>query len=169
MRIVDAISPEDISAAKSLFVEYAESMGHALCFQSFEAEMAAFPGEFAPPTGALLLGRIDGRAAGAVGLRGVGGGWCEIKRLYVRPSQRGAGLGAELARRIVTVGRALGYHGAHLETAPRLQGQALALYRRMGFRETPDHESNPSAEVLSLALAFWPEGWSQNAGSATSP
>lgn len=160
MRIVEAVTRQDIAAAKTLCLEYATGLDFDLCFQGFEAEMVAFPDRYAPPTGALLLACRKGAAAGSVALRGIGGGICEMKRLYVRPAARGRGIGGALARRIVTTGRALGYHAMRLDTVAGLQDAALTLYRRIGFREIAPYCPNPIPGAVYLELALWPPPWS---------
>src|SRR5437588_10191953 len=107
--IVPADNPVRIEAVRELFEEYAASLSFNLCFQSFEEELARLPGEYAPYSGALLLGLVDDQAAGCVALHKLEGpngepanasifpgGICEMKRLYVRPEFRGTGLGKEL-------------------------------------------------------------------------
>ena len=79
---------EGMRAARDLFVEYAESLGFDLGFQNFEKELAELPGEYAPPTGQLLLASVDGHTAGCVALRKIDDDTCEMKRLYVRPEFR---------------------------------------------------------------------------------
>ena len=50
-----AESPAQIAQARELFLEYAESLGFSLCFQSFDQELAGLPGDYAPPDGRLLV------------------------------------------------------------------------------------------------------------------
>ena len=132
----------EIGAAKALFLDYARSLNFSLCFQDFDAEMAGFPGKYAPPTGALLLAVVDGVPVGAVGLRDLGGGVCEMKRLYVKPEFRALKLGRRLAEALVAEARALGYRAMRLDTLPDMQS-AQALYRSMGFRDIPPYYDNP--------------------------
>src|SRR5947208_592701 len=104
-----AESPEQIAQARELFLEYANSLGFSLCFQSFDRELAALPGDYAPPEGRLLLATSNNDPAGCVALHKLESDICEMKRLYVRPSYRGKGLGRELAEKIIAEARQLGY------------------------------------------------------------
>ena len=64
-----ATSPEQLDAARALFLEYAEQLGVDLDFQGFEEELAGLPGDYAEPRGSLLLAWVDGELAGCCALR----------------------------------------------------------------------------------------------------
>ena len=103
MKIIRAESTVVIDAAGRLFEEYAASLPFDLCFQNFEQELLGLPGEYAPPTGCLLVAILnEDVAAGCVALRQLEAGIGEMKRLFVRPAHRGIGLGKRLAREILT-------------------------------------------------------------------
>ena len=53
--LVTPDTPEQFDATRAIFREYAAGLGVDLCFQNFEAELAALPGDYAAPRGALLL------------------------------------------------------------------------------------------------------------------
>ena len=156
LRLRQAISAEDIEAARSLFKEYEASLGFSLCFQSFDQELATLPGDYAPPSGRLFLAKwIEGESeqlAGCVALHRLEDGTCEMKRLYVRPEFRGKGIGQALAAAVVEDGREIGYRRMRLDTVPSVMGNAVALYRSMGFREIPAYRVNPIAGAIYMEL-----------------
>src|SRR5215471_17368038 len=98
---VQAETAAQITQARELFLEYAQSLGFSLCFQNFDRELASLPGDYAPPAGRLLLAEYDGQVAGCVALHKLEAGICEMKRLYLRSQFRGKGLGRVLADRII--------------------------------------------------------------------
>src|SRR5882762_1299108 len=61
-------SPDQIAQARELFLEYADSLGFSLCFQSFDKELEGLPGDYAPPDGRLLVAEYRGELAGCVAL-----------------------------------------------------------------------------------------------------
>ena len=69
IRIVQATSVAQLEEARELFMEYAAWLDLDLRFQDFDAELAALPGDYAPPRGALLLALDNDSAIGCVGLR----------------------------------------------------------------------------------------------------
>ena len=144
-----ALFPDDREAAVALFREYAAGLGFDLGFQGFERELVELPGDYAAPGGVLLLARNEGLAVGCVALRRIDAATCEMKRLYVRPGSRGAGLGRRLAEAILEEGRRAGYRRMRLDTVPSMAG-AIALYRRMGFREIEPYRYNPIEGALYL-------------------
>jgi ribosomal protein S18 acetylase RimI-like enzyme len=152
MRIDAAAWPEDTALVRELFREYAQGLGHDLCFQGFEQELAGLPGRYAAPGGALLLARDDaGHALGCVALRPLEHGDCEMKRLYVRPAARGLGLGRSLALAVRDMARAAGYRRMCLDTLASMR-EAVGLYTSLGFRPIEAYVYNPLEGVVFLGL-----------------
>lgn len=145
----------ELRQTRELFQEYAASLGVDLCFQSFDEELAALPGNYAPPYGRLILASHGGAPAGCVGLRRLATGICEMKRLYVRPAFRGLGIGHLLVDRIVDEAVAAGYQRMRLDTLPSM-GAARGLYCARGFREIPPYTRNPVPGALFLELELQP-------------
>jgi GNAT superfamily N-acetyltransferase len=142
MRILDAQTPAQIEAIRQLFRQYAESLDIDLGFQGFTKELVDLPGPYAPPGGALLLAEIDAVPAGCVALRPQSPGIAEIKRLFVRPDCRGAGLGRRLSEAVCTRAAGLGYRAVRLDTLERLR-PAVRLYESMGFVRISPYNDNP--------------------------
>ena len=150
--ILKVESSGQVEQARSLFLEYAESLRFSLCFQSFDKEVAGLPGDYAPPDGRLLLAEHEGKAAGCVALHKLSDGICEMKRLYVRPAVRGKALGRALTERVIQEARAMGYTRMRLDTIVGKMDSAIALYRELGFREIPPYRENPVAGAIYMEL-----------------
>jgi len=152
LSFVQADSPAQIAQARGLFLEYAQSLGFSLCFQSFDKELAGLPGDYAPPAGRLLLAEYNGQLAGCVALHKLEDGICEMKRLYLRRQFRGKGLGRALASRIIAEARQIGYQRIRLDTLEPVMKDAVAMYRKIGFREIPPYRANPIDGALYMEL-----------------
>ena len=151
-------TPEAIDATREIFREYAASLAVDLCFQNFEAELAGLPGDYAAPSGHLLLAHVDGRLAGCGALRALSdadyANACEMKRLYVRPAFRGFGLGRILAEGLLDEARRIGYSAMLLDTLDDMEA-AREMYGTLGFSEIPPYYFNPipGAHYLKADLA----------------
>jgi putative acetyltransferase len=147
-----AESPAQLAQARELFLEYAQSLGFSLCFQNFDQELASLPGGYAPPDGRLLLAECDGNVVGCVALHKLEPGICEMKRLYLRPTMRGKGLGQILANRIIAEARQIGYGRMRLDTVEPVMKDAVAMYRKLGFKEIAPYCPNPMSGVIYMEL-----------------
>lgn len=149
---IELFEETDRAALVALLKAYEAGVGVSLDFQSFDAELAALPGKYVPPDGALLVARDDdGGLIGTVALRVLdrAQGICEMKRLYMSPAGRGRGLGRKLAEAAMAEARSLGYRAMRLDTLPSMQ-DAQRLYERLGFREIANYNGNPIAGTRFL-------------------
>jgi putative acetyltransferase len=151
--LTQAQTLEQISTVRDLFQEYALAIGIDLEYQGFAAELAALPAPYVPPRGALFVAYVDGEAAGCAALRPLADGAAEMKRLYVRPDYRSNGLGNRLIQAITAVAREATFHTLRLDTLPCM-ASAQALYRKLGFVETPPYNDRylPGTRFFALAL-----------------
>ena len=151
LKIFPASAPQDIEAVRILFGEYSRMVAEALCFQNFDDELAALPGQYAPPGGILLIAREGTETVGCVALRRLDSRTGEMKRMYVRERYRGDGLGRRLAVEVIEAARKLGYARVVLDTLPKL-APAIALYRDLGFREADPYFKSPTPGALCFEL-----------------
>lgn len=106
-----------------------------------EELVALYAGDTEPgpkPTAAdvavFLLGRdpATGEPLACGGLRPLGPGSAELKRMFVVPHARGRGLSRLVLAALERAAAEHGWHVLRLETGPR-QTEALALYTRSGY------------------------------------
>ena len=110
------------------------------------------------PNVAFLMSRIDGRAVGCGAVVDHHAEYGEVKRLYVAPEARGKGVGARLLEMLEATARGRGLGLIRLETGTR-QPEALALYRRMGYRDIPpfgEYQPDPLSVFMEKHLAHPP-------------
>ena len=146
-----ASATQDLEEVRVLFGEYSTLVAEALCFQGFDQELAALPGDYAPPGGALLIARDANAAAGCVALRRLDTATGEMKRMYVRDAYRGSGLGRRLALAVIEEARKRNYTRVVLDTLPKL-APAIALYRDLGFRDIAPYLASPTPGAVCFEL-----------------
>jgi GNAT superfamily N-acetyltransferase len=99
--------------------------------------------KFQPPDGRLLLAFEDEVAVGIACMRRIGSDIAEIKRMYVQPSHRRAGVGRALLDQLIAAARSAGYGRIRLDS-PDFMTAAHGLYRSEGFVEI---EPYPESEI----------------------
>ncbi|MFN0132757.1 MAG: GNAT family N-acetyltransferase [Phycisphaerales bacterium] len=152
-----AQTPDEIAAFHALCVEYASSLpqiGLSLEVQGFEREMATLPGLYAVPKGAILLAWVGDEAVGCVAMRPMNdAGVCEMKRMFIRPSHRGQGLGHALASCIVEAARHAGHRTMRLDTDNNMAA-AIAVYTALGFKPRERYNDDPCPCTLWFEVAL---------------
>nr|WP_295768970.1 GNAT family N-acetyltransferase [Rhodoferax sp.] len=106
-----------------------------------------------PPRGAFYLVYVDGDLAGMGGLRPLGEGVGEIKRIYVRPTFRGMNLGQSILHRLLTDAHTFGYLHVCLDSAPFMQS-AQRIYVAAGFVDRGPYEGLEVPELLHPGWRF---------------
>jgi putative acetyltransferase len=152
--ILPATTPEQIAQVRALFLDYAASLKFDLGFQGFERELAELPGDYAPPKGRLLLAYLNHEAVGCAALHEQSGEIGEMKRLYVKPSARGHGIGRRLSEEIIRAAAEIGYTRIRLDTIADQMQEAVAMYRKQGFVDIPPYRHNPIAGALYMELCI---------------
>lgn len=151
IEIKPASFPEDLERVVAIFREYVASPSVSLDFQDYEAESASLPGKYATPEGRLLLVWKDGAIVGCAALRKVDGNMCEMKRVYIRSTARGEGLGRRLIESILAEAREAGYSRICLDVLPEFVA-AQSIYESLGFRPAPPITFNPVPGTKFLGL-----------------
>jgi putative acetyltransferase len=150
-RIIHASNEAHYRWVHKLFRHYADSLGFDLEFQKFSQELATLPGEYAPPSGCILLADVSGEIVGCAALRPLKNRICEMKRLYVIPEYRGQKIGRDLALSIINEARELGYERMRLDTIESMKA-AKALYLSLGFRQIKPYRYNPLENPTFMEL-----------------
>src|SRR5207247_9084285 len=104
--IVHATQATQVAAVRALFAEYARAVDAPWCFVGLKRELAALPGEYAPPAGRRFLAVVAWASARGVVLRPLDAGAAERKRPSVRPVHGGRGMGPALAAAGIATRRA---------------------------------------------------------------
>lgn len=107
--------------------------------------------KFEPPGGRLLLAFMDGAAVGIGCMRRIGPDTAEIKRMYVEPHHRGAGIGRLLLDQLLAAAGAAGYTRVRLDS-PDFMTAAHGLYRSSEFVEI---EPYPESEIPDEYKPHW--------------
>jgi pimeloyl-ACP methyl ester carboxylesterase/ribosomal protein S18 acetylase RimI-like enzyme len=100
-----------------------------------------------PPHGRWLVAYRGGRAVGCAGLKRLDERTAEIKRIYVAPTARGAGVARALIDGLEAAARDAGYETVRLDTGAK-QPASVALFRSAGYTLIADYNGNPVA-------AYW--------------
>ncbi len=143
-------APEVLALYADFIREADGPLGDAV---DLDAEIAAGPpADLVAPGGLLLLARVGGEPAAIGGVRHLGTATAEVKSMYVSPAHRGLGLGRRLLGELHAIAAARGCRAIRLDTSSYLH-EAIGLYAAAGYREVPDYNGNPKADLwLERAL-----------------
>lgn len=142
MEIKQCKTPGDFRLAEQLTRDYVKRLDMDLSFQDIDLEMKTFSTMYAPPRGVFLLAMAGDQLAGGVGYRSLGGGVCEMKRLFVYEAYQGQGIGRALCNVLIEMAVNNRYRLMRLDTLGHML-EAIALYRDLGFEDIPAYRYNP--------------------------
>lgn len=119
---------------------------------AYYAELdARFPAGFDPgdpqPLDRFVVADADGVTAACGGLQRIAPGVDEVKRMWVHPEWRGAGLAGRLLRHLEALAAERGHDVVRLDTNGTL-ADAIAMYDRAGYRRIERYNDNPYAEFF---------------------
>ena len=138
-----------VEQVRTLLLEYTRQLGRDLTFQQIDEELRDPARKYAAPHGALLMAFAKDEPAGMVAYRRHSAVRCEMKRLYVRPSYRGRGIGERLVEAILECAIRAGYKEMVLDTLAPMHA-AIGLYTKFGFEVCAPYYDNPMPDVIYL-------------------
>ena len=136
-----AVSAESIDTSGALAIMHAASDELQQRYGGDGDNAHLSTDELRAPDGLFLVARHDRHLVGGVGLRSIGEPglrFAEVKRLWVRPDLRRAGIGLSLMNEIERHAKELGYRALYLETGPA-QPEALSLYESTGWTQVENY------------------------------
>ena len=105
------------------------------------------PKDVEPPAGRWLVAYRAGEPVGCAALKRLDDHTAEIKRVYVAPEARGAGVARALLARLEDIAQDVGYTRLRMDTGAR-QPASVALFGSVGYEQIADYNGNPVA-------AYW--------------
>ena len=145
----------DYPVVEGLMREYVDWLPFdTVDLQDVEREIADVSIEYGPPKGLAVLAALGDDLAGVAGVRHISRGVAELKRMWVRPTARGRGVGRWLADRAIAEARAKGYRSVRLDTVSDVMTEATNLYESLGFTDITPKRATPiqAARFMELDL-----------------
>lgn len=142
--VVDPRSGPAATALEAYFAELAERFEGG-----FDAgdTIVADAYNFEPPSGVFVLAlrTSDGAVMGCGAVQVLADGAAEIKRMWISPNGRGAGLGKRMLHELETHASELGNGTIRLDTNDVLT-EAIKMYLSNGYVEIESYNDNPYAK-----------------------
>jgi GNAT superfamily N-acetyltransferase len=165
-KLLQTAPPPVSPAAPVIAVRWASAADRAAVVKVLQRAFADYDGQLQPPPGALgetegsvrahlhrgrvALAFIEGAPVGAMFAERTGDALF-LSRVSVVPEKRGSGITARMVALAEEHARAMGVHGLTLRVREVL-AQNLALFERLGFRETGrhGHEERPETVMIDM-------------------
>ena len=99
-----------------------------------------------------LVAIIEGSVAGGCGIAPFNNSLeiCELRKLFLLPENRGAGIGKDLTLKCLSFARSKGFTQCYLDTLSNMKA-AIALYENLGFR----HLDEPLGGTIHGGCNVW--------------
>lgn len=149
-RLRDAEIPRDLPDIKRLWLEYISWANAELearygfvesAVELVDHDLATIDRYLKADSRLFLLFDAEAVAIGTVALRRLDADVAELKRMYVHPSHRGAGLGRAMLAETMAVARGTGFRRIRLDS-PAFMTAAHRLYRVNGFVDIDPYVGN---------------------------
>lgn len=137
-RVLDPAVPPASDLIAAVLAEYDVAAGRQL-----EGGPLATAADFSPPGGAFVVGFVNDVAVCAAGIKDLGGGAAELKRMYVAPAFRGRGIARALLGTVEKTARDMGYQRVCLDS----KASTWPIYLAAGYTEVPNYNDNPHADL----------------------
>ena len=126
IRQEDPSAPSAVGLIKQLSAELAQQYDHS------DDGSGDFRPEEAIPRSVFLVGRLGDEPVACGAIRPLEDDVAEVKRMFVKPDQRGKGFSKQILTELERAAVRLGYRVLRLETGNRQQ-QAISLYAKAGY------------------------------------
>ncbi len=146
-----AVTDSDYAEAAALFREYAAWLNIDLGFQHFEEELRELKSMYAKPFGGIILCKNGTACIACTGIRKIDAQNAELKRMFVKPSFHGKGIGSALLKMALQLARDCGYKKVKLDTLNTML-PAMEFYKKYGFKEIPAYYHNPNATAVYFEI-----------------
>ena len=124
---------EDVPAIKDVVFSVLEEYGLKPDPNDTDRDLSDLDKYYFSSGGYFEVCEIDGQVVGTWGLYPLANSSCELRKMYLNPSQRGKGLGKTMLERALVIARKLRFKRVELETASVLK-EAISLYQKHGFK-----------------------------------
>lgn len=149
---IQRVSTADaLAAARDLIRAHLEAHSKVHDAAATGALLAALPAPYIPPAGGLWLAWDGAEAVGCVALHALAPDIAEVKRMYVRPVNRGRGVARGLGERVIAEARLRGYARLRLGTLTTMLA-AQNLYMSLGFQPIPPYRGVELGDTLFYEL-----------------
>ncbi len=158
MDVIIRLAYKEKDEILQLFNEYTDSIlaegedvAECLKSQNYGDEINKLEEKYGLPEGRLYIASIDNKSVGCIALKKDDDEYCEMKRLYVRPGNRGKHIGKKLMEQVISDAKEIGYKHIRLDTFP-FMNNAIKMYKNYGFYEIDKYNDNPAPTAVFMQL-----------------